>query len=264
MSYPKRYRKTCEYCGKEYRTGAPKQKYCGIECQHKVYHIVRKTYHICKQCGKRFPHRATSENKNIFCSRECAFQWKRDNPKNGFPSCIVHFYQCKICGEWFTAHQSRIKMVCAKYECQLEHGRKRSRVWSIQHHDAKEKRFRCKECGTWIEPQYGNKQRSFCSGYCGRRYHNRRHRAIRHGVIWCDDISLMGVYERDGGICQLCHRKVKLGLPMKGGRDATIDHIVPISWDGNHEWSNVQLAHRSCNSKKGNARAGQRMLPLPA
>lgn len=69
-----------------------------------------------------------------------------------------------------------------------------------------------------------------------------------------DDITLLGVYKRDGGICRIC------GLPVviekkdgwKTHKDyPSIDHIIPLSKGGTHTWDNVQLAHISCNSAKG-------------
>ena len=36
-----------------------------------------------------------------------------------------------------------------------------------------------------------------------------------------------------------------------GAMYPSIDHVKPISKGGLHEWGNVQLAHFSCNSKKG-------------
>ena len=35
-------------------------------------------------------------------------------------------------------------------------------------------------------------------------------------------------------------------------RKAEIDHIVPLSKSGGHVWGNLQLAHRTCNRRKGN------------
>lgn len=45
---------------------------------------------------------------------------------------------------------------------------------------------------------------------------------------------------RDGGRCQYC-----------GDRGSTIDHVVPRSRGGGHEWTNVVLACLPCNSRKG-------------
>jgi 5-methylcytosine-specific restriction endonuclease McrA len=45
---------------------------------------------------------------------------------------------------------------------------------------------------------------------------------------------------RDGGRCAYC-----------GEKGSTIDHVVPRSRGGRHEWDNVVLACLPCNSRKG-------------
>lgn len=52
------------------------------------------------------------------------------------------------------------------------------------------------------------------------------------------------VYIRDGGLCGIC------GAPVDQGR-FDIDHIVPVSRGGPNLYSNVQVAHPSCNYRKG-------------
>jgi len=52
------------------------------------------------------------------------------------------------------------------------------------------------------------------------------------------------IHARDGGICQLCGERVWL--------DWDIDHIQPRSHGGLDTWTNCQLAHASCNRRKGN------------
>lgn len=52
------------------------------------------------------------------------------------------------------------------------------------------------------------------------------------------------VYDRDQGICGIC------GQPV-GPSVASIDHIVPLAKGGKHSYRNVQLAHLSCNLRKG-------------
>lgn len=32
----------------------------------------------------------------------------------------------------------------------------------------------------------------------------------------------------------------------------SVDHVIPLSKGGTHTWDNVKLAHKRCNSKKGN------------
>ena len=35
-------------------------------------------------------------------------------------------------------------------------------------------------------------------------------------------------------------------------KDATIDHIVPLSKGGSDDITNMQIAHSACNREKGN------------
>ena len=62
---------------------------------------------------------------------------------------------------------------------------------------------------------------------------------------WSDfrRIAISLVYERDSGICGICHKHVPLD-------EASLDHIVPKSHGGQHVASNLQLAHGVCNSKR--------------
>lgn len=50
-----------------------------------------------------------------------------------------------------------------------------------------------------------------------------------------------------GNICALC------GKPIEDKKDITIDHIIPLSKGGLTTFDNCQLAHFSCNQKKGNS-----------
>ena len=70
-------------------------------------------------------------------------------------------------------------------------------------------------------------------------------------------ITLSKLIERDKGICKLCGRKVNetdytyINDTFIAGNDyPSIDHIKPLSKGGVHQWDNVQLAHRLCNSIK--------------
>lgn len=50
-------------------------------------------------------------------------------------------------------------------------------------------------------------------------------------------------------VCAICG---KLFDETDSKKKKTIDHIIPVSKNGNHTLSNIQIAHGSCNSKKGN------------
>ncbi len=54
-------------------------------------------------------------------------------------------------------------------------------------------------------------------------------------------LSRRAVFARDNHICQYC-----------GGKAESIDHVVPKSRGGKHEWENVVAACRRCNARKMN------------
>jgi hypothetical protein len=71
------------------------------------------------------------------------------------------------------------------------------------------------------------------------------------------------VFERDGWLCQLCGQEVDRSLRGPHRLSASLDHIVPVSKGGSHTLSNVQLAHLSCNSRKGARTTPQPSTPPP-
>ena len=60
------------------------------------------------------------------------------------------------------------------------------------------------------------------------------------------------IFERDGWICQLCHKKVNKRLKYPRQLSASLDHIVPLSKGGEHSRKNCCLAHLKCNVTKQN------------
>lgn len=62
----------------------------------------------------------------------------------------------------------------------------------------------------------------------------------RRGLRYSKD----NVYARDKGRCQYC------GTALSR-REATIDHVLPRARGGRTQWTNVVLACRACNQRKG-------------
>jgi 5-methylcytosine-specific restriction endonuclease McrA len=58
------------------------------------------------------------------------------------------------------------------------------------------------------------------------------------------NITTRAVAERDGWTCYLCGCEVTQ-------RTYTMDHVIPVSRGGLHEWGNLRCACRRCNSRKG-------------
>jgi 5-methylcytosine-specific restriction endonuclease McrA len=60
----------------------------------------------------------------------------------------------------------------------------------------------------------------------------------------CEDVTYEEIRKRDGDSCYLCGEFLSV-------HDETFDHVVPLIKGGAHVASNIRLAHRECNSKKG-------------
>lgn len=73
----------------------------------------------------------------------------------------------------------------------------------------------------------------------------------------------LSVYElavRDGRRCNICRRKIDLSLSGMAKWGPTIDHILPVSLGGTNDPNNLTLAHRCCNSRRGNREPAQMLL----
>ena len=119
------------------------------------------------------------------------------------------------------------------------------------------RRHSCAVCGAiTIRPKY-------CSKACANKAQNkareiRRRTAIANAMI-DNDITLEALYKRDGGVCHICGMQcnyddyiVSNQTIITGDYYPSIDHVKPLSKGGAHSWDNVKLAHRRCNTHKGN------------
>ena len=66
-------------------------------------------------------------------------------------------------------------------------------------------------------------------------------------------VSRSAVFQRDGYTCQYCGAV---------GGNLTIDHVIPRSRNGKHEWENVVTACAECNHKKGGKLLGEAHMHL--
>jgi predicted nucleic acid-binding Zn ribbon protein len=114
----------------------------------------------------------------------------------------------------------------------------------------------CPVCGEITDkPKY-------CSDACRKKAgyinQNTRRRLKLQNALVDDDITLRGLFIRDSGRCYICGEQCDWEDHGYNGNHfiaghyyPTIDHVVPLSKGGEHSWSNVKLAHFSCNSAKG-------------
>lgn len=103
----------------------------------------------------------------------------------------------------------------------------------------------CSECGAGFATPLPLART--CSATCAQV-----RRRKRHGK-YVDDDTRLAIYERDGWTCQLCFEPVDPTLHYLDDWAASLDHIVCRSWseEPDHSPENLRLAHRWCNSVRG-------------
>lgn len=69
------------------------------------------------------------------------------------------------------------------------------------------------------------------------------------------------LYERDGGVCQICEVEVVLAEPENEvphlDHLATVGHIIPRAFGGTRAQDNIQLECHKCNTEKSSEWEGE-------
>lgn len=253
IKYTGKRQELCITCGKPLPKF--KTKYCSEICAKNKKAKISKE---CVICGKEFK---TSRENILTCSKECSKilenkrdreRYKKNNPNAKSIKEILELSQKRK-----EVKQKEVLERKAKKEAQLKKARekrereKQKRIDFWFHYS---KLHECAECGEMFIADYPTKK--YCSKKCARA---KRKGSKRYNGITIDkDISLKKLAKRDKNICAICGELVDWndftisanGVVICGNKYPSIDHIKPISKGGLHCWSNIQLAHRFCNSLK--------------
>lgn len=197
---------------------------------------------ICKYCGLEYEAKTM---RSMYCSKRCCRSVDRDNKRIKYVG--KREQSCVICGVNLPKYKTRY---CSR-ECLIKSGQIRAgKVQTTQKITRS-----CVVCGKEFETWKGRK--ITCSAECSRKKKNidRQYK----GIVVDSDITLKKLAERDHNQCQICglfvdwnDYSIKNENMICGNLYPSIDHVTPISKGGLHSWSNVQLAHRICNSRKCN------------
>lgn len=79
---------------------------------------------------------------------------------------------------------------------------------------------------------------------------DRAHRRKAGGRTQAEVITISALMVRDGDRCYLCGRQVSDDVPFNHPLKANVEHVVPLSRGGSHDWGNVKVACMSCNVRK--------------
>lgn len=91
--------------------------------------------------------------------------------------------------------------------------------------------------------------------------HRRRARKLGNGRY--EEFSRDEIGERDGWICGICDRPVDEALRWPDLRSASLDHVVPLVFGGEHTRANSRIAHWICNVRRGADRKRREIATEP-
>ena len=234
----------CHYapCGKDFRTTLSKlragtSKYCSQACAKDAR--KQRTPHTCQrpECGRIFYLKASKgmHGRGKYCSKTC----------HKFP--VLMRCQNPQCEKEFRLPPSKIRKGGGKYcssSCVETHSALlRERYGAERKERSRIKRWLKRQANLAEERKKARERRKANPDVTRRA--GRKRRALKAGALVAESVSLDHVFERDHGICTLCFKRVCR-------KDASVDHVIPLSKGGNHTYQNCVLAHKRCNARKRN------------
>ena len=259
-TYRKTYRKTCAACGKEWETINKQSRCCSQRCGHELRRVDRRR--VCKGCGKQWEVRDT--RYDTYCSRECAFEHRPapfSSPQSrqrrvlrNISNALKKWRRCELCRRAFHKVSGMTNKVRRCSDCRAPAGMA-SLGWIGPGSKV------CRVCQKWI-----NYRACVCKAHRKKKdkqTERYRRRARKRGVKIDKGITLQRVAERDGDRCYLCMELVEWLSHYTDDRYPSVDHVIPLVDGGGHTWENVRLAHRLCNSIKGDRRGDGYLDYLP-
>jgi 5-methylcytosine-specific restriction endonuclease McrA len=94
----------------------------------------------------------------------------------------------------------------------------------------------------------------------GARKRDAARRRARLMDAFVEDVDPIRVFEADGYRCYGCNLKCIKGAPNNHPLQPTLDHVIPLSKGGTHEYANIRTMCRQCNVRKGDRGGGEQLL----
>lgn len=156
------------------------------------------------------------------------------------PYCEMHYMRLRRNGSeerQIVVRQPRQPGLCDQCGCAIQ--KARGFVYCSERCQTRARRGRAEKAGKCVvcQKKLTIKRRSdarFCSFGCQRQARGHR-------------FSLDWLGQRDNWKCHICGGKVSR-------KDASQDHLIPVSHGGPTTEENIALAHRACNSRRGAGR----------
>lgn len=210
---------TCIWCGAEkvQDKRGPKPMYCSKECGYRHYRDRTREEVNAKRRAK-----TASKPKHVHSCTECGGSFESRNRTKKFCS-------QKCSNKWMDKHNP---IRCSEDDC--DRGVRATGLCSMHW------RRVARADGRESNPEWDDRRRA--------NYHKRR--AFKM-LAPSEEVIPSIVYDRDSWICGLCSLPVDSSLSYPDPMSASLDHVLPLSRGGHHTYENTQLAHLSCNVRKG-------------
>lgn len=189
----------------------------------------------CAECEVNYE----GNPKSTYCSSACRYRAK-DKAKR-FP--------CAGCGDLIHPGPGRVEGDARCRDC-----RTKVYVDARTHgsYNTYRKGCRCEPCTAAA----ANKGRNYAAAHKAKHGYHPWEKYRRPDIkrFNLDRAARLAIYERDNWVCQLCAKPVDATLHYSHRMAATLDHIECQSWTliPDHSPSNLRLAHRGCNARRGN------------
>lgn len=183
--------------------------------------------------------------RNPWC-KECYRAWHRARytPKSGGDD---EPRICVQCGVSYRPKQRRPSIYCDR-RCKDDASNARVAAELMA---SKTERV-CLYCANII-PQEARKDKVFCTARCNEKAHTlQRKLRLRTGSDDKPGYLRAEICTRDGWRCGICRRFVDKTLEYPDLLCASLDHIIPVSRNGNNDPTNLRLTHLICNLRRGN------------
>lgn len=229
---------TCAYCGRDHEASPAEprrkqviRKFCNRTCnsahennRQKLARLATRSPRNCLVCGVDITERKADAK---FCSTFCSDVSRGARFAEPLPAITCALDGCEAV---FTPKSRRQKCCC-------------------ENHGAIHCNRKGRASGRYENEPWNERRKS--------HYQKRRAQKLQ---LPADDIRSIDVYERDEWVCGLCAEPVDRTTVWPDPMSPSLDHILPLSKGGHHIMANVQLAHLSCNVRKGASTEADAML----
>jgi hypothetical protein len=220
----------CKLCYKKYRE------------ENAVHIKERKKQWVINNHSKVLENKRERYRKNAKKIIQQNSKWSEEHPER----------RRETVAEWRRLNPDKVKAIRNTYR-----GRNKEKLLE------KSRQYRIKNRDKLLKIQrenyYTDRDRSIEAAMNWKRNNRERateiqnRRRARKITTQVEKINPIIIFERDNWICGICGEPVDMELVGKNPMAKSLDHIIPLSRGGSHTVDNVQLAHFSCNMRKGNA-----------